>query len=495
MEKKQEKKFMPNKKSLSKHQIPSWFEDAKFGIFIHWGLFSVPAFATPVKKNHFHDFAKTPEERHKNNPYAEWYLNSLKIEGSSTQVYHKKTYGENFSYDEFAPMFNEAIKRWDPEVMAELFKTVHAKYVVLVTKHHDGFTLWPSNYPNPNKKNYHAIRNIVGELTAAVKKRSMTMGLYYSGLLDWTFKHDTTIAATLAEDVLGKNTDKEYIKYANNHWYELIDTFEPKILWNDIGYPTRTNINEIFAYFYNKIPDGVVDDRWMQIKIWMIKALKIKFIRNIVNKVAKRYEGKPAPKFIAGRLKFHHDFLTPEYNTFDTIVEKKWEANRGIGNSFGYNKFETEENYMSVQDLIRLFVDIVSKNGNLLLNVGPMADGTIPEIQKKVLERFGKWLDVNGEAIFATRPWMRAEGTTSEGLSLRFTKKASNLFVIVLDPPKSNSLTILDLIALSNVQITLLGREDPLKWEQKGSNLIITLPNLDPETYAISLKLQNFQRA
>lgn len=482
--------FQPNIDSLSTHKVPDWFDNAKFGIFIHWGLFSVPAYAPVPKEIPKNLKDLEPEERMRYNLYAEWYLNSLKIAGSPTQKYHIETYGENFSYDNFVPMFNEAIKSWNPEEMADLFKKVHARYVVLVTKHHDGFLMWHSKYPNPKKANYMASRDIVGELTAAVKERGMIMGLYYSGLFDWSFKHPFLRPKSFADDIINQETDVEYVNYANNHWYELIDRYEPKILWNDIGYSPGTNVYEIFAYFYNKFPEGVIDDRWMQIKKWMIKALKIRPIKALVNWIAKRYEGKPAPKLITSSLALHCDFLTPEYTTFDIITEKKWEANRGIGNSFGYNKFETENEYLSVEKLIHLFVDIVSKNGNLLLNVGPMADGTIPELQKKVLLGLGDWLGVNGEAIFGTRAWNRAEGETAEGISVRFTSKEKVLYAILLEMPTTNEITIKSLNINEKSTIKILGLDGKLSWEQINDNVKILLPIGIPKSSALSLKIQ-----
>ena len=134
--------FEPIKSSIRKHKLPDWFNDAKFGIFIHWGLFSVPAFA--AKELIFGEAAKVGEEYYfKNNPYAEWYLNTLRITGSPTQDYHAREYGKDFSYDNFVPIFNDELEKWDPLEWAELFKSAGARYVVLVTKHHDGFLLWP----------------------------------------------------------------------------------------------------------------------------------------------------------------------------------------------------------------------------------------------------------------------------------------------------------------------------------------------------------------
>ncbi|TFG02200.1 MAG: alpha-L-fucosidase [Promethearchaeota archaeon] len=455
-------KYTPDKKSIRNHEVPQWFNDAKLGIFIHWGLYSVPAFAVTGM-----DITETMEklgiEGHfKNNPYAEWYLNSLRISGSPTEAYHKKTYGENYSYDDFVPKFNEAIKKWNPEEMAELFKKAGAKYVVLVTKHHDGFLLWPSKYTNPNKKNYMASRDIVGDLTKAVKKMNMKMGFYYSGILDWSFQPNPIKDAKsfLKNGVI----TEEYTEYATNHWYELMEKYDPIILWNDIGfppdYPPKLVLYKIFADFYNKHPDGVINDRWRQP---FVKGMK-----------------QTGP---------HKDFRTPEYQTFKKAMKKKWESTRGIGFSFGYNKFETEKDYMNSEQLVRMFIDIVSKNGNLLLNVGPMADGTIPEIQKKCLLGLGKWLEVNGDAIYGTRPWSTAEGQTSGGIDVRYTQKKDSLYAILLDTPKNNNITIKSLIIDKDSTVQLLGHEENLIWKQENDNLKISIPENLNYAIAYSFKI------
>lgn len=441
--------------SVSKHEVPEWFHDAKLGIFIHWGLYSIPAYA-PVGLHYPEDIRKgSIEEYLKKNPYAEWYLNTLKISGSPTREYHRKTYGENFSYDDFIPMFNKAIKKWNPDEWAETFKNAGAKYVILVTKHHDGFCLWPSKYSNPKKGKYCANRDIVGELTKAVKSKSMRMGFYYSGGLDWSVNPNPIKDGE--SHVRNVNSEPEYIKYANNQWYELIDKYEPLILWNDIAYPPNTNLNEIFAYFYNKFPEGVINDRWRQ------------------------------PQ--KGGTKFHYDYKTSEYKTFKKAKKQKWELTRGLGNSFSYNQLEKEEDYLKPEELIRLLIDVVSKNGNLLINVGPMANGKIPEIQEKCLLALGKWLRVNGEAIFGTRPWKRAEGTTSEGIPIRFTKKSNNIYAILMNEPLENRISIQDMNFTSINSVKLLGWEEKLKWKQKDGNLIIDLPEDIEESPAIAFKI------
>lgn len=447
--------YEPNKESVSKHQVPEWFHDAKLGIFIHWGLYSVPAFA-PVGLKYPDDIRKKGiEEYLKNNPYAEWYLNTLRILGSPTQRYHHETYGKDFSYDDFIPMFNEAIKKWNPDEWADLFKKAGARYVVLVTKHHDGFVLWQSKYLNPKKGKYCASRDIVGELNNAIKRKEMIMGFYYSGALDWSVNPDPI------KDGHGFVTnvisESDYIQYANNHWYELIDQYNPLILWNDIAYPPNTNINEIFAYFYNKFPEGVINDRWRQ------------------------------PQ--KGGTNFHYDFTTPEYKSFKKAKKQKWELTRGIGNSFSYNQFEKEQDYLTSAELVRLLIDVVSKNGNLLLNVGPKADGSIPEIQIKCLLGLGKWLEVNGEAIYGTRPWVRAETKTKDNIKVRFTQKNDLLYLFLLDTPKDKYVTIENLKINPKSTIKLLGWKNNITWKQEKGDLTISIPENLENTPAVTFKI------
>jgi len=451
-------KYIPEKSSLKQHQLPDWFHDAKFGIFIHWGLYSVPAFAI-TGIDLIESMKRGIEEHFKNNPYAEWYLNSLRIEGSPTQKYHEQTYGKDFSYDDFAPIFNKEIEKWNPDEMADLFKKIGAKYVVLGTKHHDGFLLWPSEHPNPNKENYHTSRDIVGELTKSVKDRGLRMVFYYSGALDWSFNPNPIIDGK--SFVTNGPNEIEYTKYANNHWYELINKYEPIILWNDIGYPPNINVYEIFSYFYNKFPEGVINDRWKQYHKSEIKHPTVR----------------------------HWDFTTPEYEKMAKITNYKWESSRGIGNSYGYNKMETERDYLTSEKLIYLLIDIVSKNGNLLLNVGPKADGSIPDLQKKAILGLGKWLKVNGEAIFKTRPWITAEGQSLENIPIRFTQRDQNLYIILLDRLKSNEITIKNFRVLRKSQISILGYEGLLDWHQENEDLKISISDIIKDSPAHVFKL------
>lgn len=442
--------FKPTYKSLEAHVTPAWYEDAKLGIFIHWGIYSVPAWApTSVQ------FGEVPEtEFFKQNPYAEWYFNSLRTVGSPTHAHHRKTYGAEFDYYRFGEDFNRVIVSWDPAAMAEIFRATHARYVVLTTKHHDGFTLWPSAVKNPHRADAFAQRDLVGELAAAVTARGLKMGVYYSGGIDWSF-HPVLIDGT-QDGPKVTPPGPDYVAYADAHLRELIARYHPDILWNDIRYPDTSALMQIVADFYNANPEAVINNRWGR---WM-----------------------------------PHDFTTAEYKVMPTIVSEKWEANRGIGRSFGYNQTETAEQFLSVDALVDSFIDIVSKNGNLLLNVGPRADGSIPEEQLARLRGLGRWLDVNGEAIFGTRPWVDAEGHLAHDAAarVRFTYQSAaaatgtnTVYALLLDPPPDAHVELIDVVPTTDAtEVRLLGHPTPLRWSRRGDNLAIELPAPLPDAPA-----------
>ena len=434
--------YLPNDSSLSQHALPAWYQDAKLGIFIHWGLYSVPGWAKGTTTSLEDILAtSTGEEWFANNPYAEWYLNSLRIQGSSTEEHHSQTYGADFSYYDFVPKFNEAIKGWDPTEWADLFKSVGARYVVLTTKHHDGFLLWPSEHPNPYQENYTAERDLVGELTQAVRDRDMKMGLYYSSGLDWTFNDQ--VINNFPDLFSAVPQQAEYAAYIDSHWRELMERYDPWVLWADIGSPKAYDAQAVIADYYNLKPQGVVNNRH-------------KFT----------LPGMPGPVI-------HHDFTTPEYQVLDSIAQKKWETCRGIGLSFGYNQTEDAKEFLSVDELVDSFVDIVSKNGNLLLNVGPEADGTIPSGQRERLEGLGSWLAVNGEAIFETRPWKQAQATTAAGGRVRFTQKGDTVYLILLDEETGGEVRVENLPWDTIASVRSLQTNQEIPYQLDGNRLTL----------------------
>jgi len=441
-------RYEPTLESLRAHPVPAWFGGAKFGIFIHWGVFSIPAWA-PTSGTMFDQ-----QDPFRNTPYTEWYLNSLALEGSPVQAHHRDTYGVDYPYDAFAPQFKEAIRGWDPTIWADLFAAAGARYVVFVTKHHDGFLLWPSRHPNPFKEGWHSDRDLVGELGDAVRARGLTYGLYYSGGLDWTFGGAGIDSFRSMVKAIPQGDD--YARYADAHWRELIERYRPAVLWNDIGYPTAGDSPRLFADYYNAYPDGVVNNRFDFLGV----------------------SGGTA----------HADFTTPEYATMAEITAEKWESCRGIGHSFGLNRNEPDAALVTVDGLVHMLVDIVSKNGNLLLNVGPAADGRIPHAQAERLLGLGWWLRVNGEAIYDTSPWTKAAGSTAEGLDVRFTSGADATYACALGRPPGRTLTLEGVTADSVATITMLGHHAPLSWSTRDRGLVVELPAEPIDTPAVTLR-------
>jgi alpha-L-fucosidase len=450
--------YEPTLESLDQHPLPQWYAGAKLGIFIHWGLYSVPAWAPLTHPDH--DFSSNDYIKY--DPYAEWYLNTMRISGSPTQAYQKEHYGADFNYYDFSQTFNRESKKWNPDEMASIFRDAGARYVVLTSKHHEGFTLWPSTTPNPTPSlkpsQLHAERDIVGELTAAVQKHGLKMGLYYSGGYDWTF-NTGPIEVNADYDAVKPQSDA-YGKYAFAQIHELIDRYHPAVLWNDIDWPKTGNALQVEADYYNALPDGVIDDRF---------GIK------------------------------HSDFTSPEYEKLDKISPKKWEECRGLGRSFGYNRAEGEKETIAPGELIALLVDIVSKNGNLLLDVGPEADGTIPPVQIERLQALGAWLKQNGEAIYDTTPWTKAAGKSAEGDDLRYTVKGEDLYVTILGDPKAKTLTIPDLspnsqfsASLRTPEISLLGQPVPLRVLGLDGGLKLALPEKLPGQYAYVVRVRKF---
>jgi alpha-L-fucosidase len=252
-----------------------------------------------------------------------------------------------------------------------------------------------------------------------------------------------------------KPESQAYGDYANAQIHELIERYHPAVLWNDIDWPKTGKALEVEADYYNAVPDGVIDDRFG----------------------------------IA-----HADFTSPEYAKLDQISEKKWEECRGLGRSFGYNRAEGEAETIAPGELIALLVDVVSKNGNLLLDVGPEADGTIPPVQMERLKELGAWLKQNGEAIYDTTPWKRAVGKSVEGDDLRFTRKGDDLYVTVLGKPKGQTVTLEGTAARPGVTVKLLGAEGAVKWKAAGENLQMMLPEELPGKYAYVLQIHDYDR-
>jgi alpha-L-fucosidase len=457
-------RYAPTWESVDSRVTPAWWSDAKFGVFIHWGVYSVPAFASKGE-------------------YAEWYWERLRAPGNAdpssrdasirreTRAFHERVYGKDFDYANFAPQFRAEM--FDADQWARMLQRSGAKYVVLVSKHHDGFALWPSREADLawgrkwNSVDVGPRRDLVGELTAAVRRQGLEMGFYFS-LYEWFNP------LWLAGDVSA---------YVERHLFpqfkDLVTRYSPAIIFSDgeWSHPSeKWRAPELLAWLFNESPVAdkvVVNDRW----------------------------GKETRHV-------HGGYYTTEYGAGLPGATHAWEENRGLGHSYGINRNEDLEDYATGHTLLLTLIDTVSRGGNLLLNIGPTADGRIPVVMQDRLAYLGKWLEHNGEAIYGTRThrdgaqWSAGrqqplDTSTNyrakydvEKLTLSpaagdarkeilFTRKGRNLYAILPLYPRG-TLAVRNLRAAKGARVSLLGsRHTNVAWKQRGEDVVISAPVLE----------------
>lgn len=376
------------------HPVPQWFRDCGLGIFIHWGSYSVPAWAEPIG-----EAGTNPDPFYwqKHNPYAEWYWNTMRIDGSPTMAHHRATYGD-MPYEGFLDMWHA--EAFDPDDMADLFARAGARYVVPTTKHHEGITLWDA----PGSGGWNTVdrgprRNLVDAFAESARGHGLRFGVYYSTGLDWHKEpHDPLTGAPDDHDRTAQG--EGYARYMYAQVMDLIDRYRPDVLWGDIDVPAISEQNNdfgvarIFDRFYEVNPEGVVNDRW-------------------------------------GLT--HWDFRTVEYAQGAGLDDgcDMWQQARGIGYSFGYNQLETSDSYMTGAQAVRLLADTVSRGGNLLLNVGPRADGSIPDMQRRCLEDMAAWMEGHAPCVHDVRPF--PQGMPSDDPWIRWTCDDRHVYALVDD--------------------------------------------------------------
>ena len=408
--------YKPTWESLDKRPSPEWFQDAKFGIFIHWGVYSVPSWG--------------PKDA-----YAEWYWNHMQDKNGETWKFHAKTYGEKFQYQDFAPLFKAEL--FEPDQWADIFKRSGAKYIVLTSKHHEGFSLWPDQHSwNWNAMDVGPHRDLAGDLITAVRKQGLRMGFYYS-IYEWynpLYKEDVN-------------------KYVDLHMLpqlkDLVQRYQPDIIWPDgeWDHPSATwHAPEFLAWLFNESSapkDVVVNDRW----------------------------GKECRDQ-------HGGFATPEYGGISKgghmIDEGRFEECQGMGKSFGYNRNEAAENYRSATELLHLLIGTASRGGNLLLDIGPTADGRIPDIMQQRLLDMGEWLKVNGDAIYGTKRWDKAPKMDD----VKFTQKNGAVYAICLKWP-GDGLAIDNVLNAKSVTASMLGVDKALDARIENGKVVVTPPLLN----------------
>jgi alpha-L-fucosidase len=464
------------------HRVPPWFEDAKLGIFVHWGLFAVPAWAPvlPPGETMLDVVRQTPGELGARLPYAEWYANAMRVPGSPTAAHHAATYGDA-PYEAFREPFEAGLADWDPDRWADLFARSGAGYVVLVTKHHDGYCLWPTDVANPHRPGWHAPRDVVGELAAAVRRRGLRFGTYYSVGLDWTWEDRPIVEPADAYACVPQ--DPAYAAYADAHLRELVDRYEPSVVWSDIGSPPGFDLAGFLADYLRRVPDGTINDRWVVPPAVLARPR----VRTAVN-AAVRVALPRLPE--TGPSSGHPlaDFRTPEYSSPPAATHHKWEATRGMGAAFGINANEPDDRLIDPDELVRSLADMVAKNGNLLLNVGPDAAGAVQPREAARLEALGTWMDANAEALVGTRPWVSAAGTTGEGVDVRFTQADGAVYAVLLATPTGATVTLPGLGPLAHRPTEVLGH-GPVAASTVGDDLVLAWPSGLPERPAHAVRI------
>ena len=451
--------------SLKGYTTPSWYEDAKFGIFIHWGVYSVPAF------------------------HNEWYPRNMYIQDSPDFKHHQETYGSQakFGYKDFIPMFTA--EHFDPQHWAELFKRAGAQFVMPVAEHHDGFALYDCSFSDWTATKMGPKRDIIAELAAAVREQFLVFGLSSHRAEHWWFFNggmafdsdvqDARYAGLYApaqSDKLPPN--EEFLDDWLVRTCELVDKYQPQVVWFDwwIEQPIFEAYRQRFAaYYYNR---GAQWERGVAINY--------------------KHDAFPTGSAIFDIERGQAADIRPYFWQTDTAVAKT---------SWGYVQ---NQEYKTAGDLIGDLVDIVSKNGALLLNIGPRPDGTIPEAEEELLLSIGRWLNVNGEAIYGTRPWkIFGEGPTQvvegsfndtkrqpfTGQDLRFTTRGDTLYAVALAWPESGRVTIKSLVSDNTLfshtiaKVEMLGVGEPLQWSRGADGLTITLPSYKPCEHAFAFRI------
>lgn len=466
-------KYKPTWDSLKQYRVPDWYLDAKFGIFLHWGIYAVPAYDN------------------------EWYPRNIYIRDSRVFDYHLKHFGPQsiFGYKDFIPKFTA--EKWNPDHWAELFRKAGAKYVVPVGEHHDGFPMYDCSRTEWNAVKMGPRRDVVGELGRAVRKQGLHLGVSSHRAFNWSYyaydkdfdtsnpkysglygkPHAPTPLISSKPGELRQTAPKEHL----DDWYarttEIVDKYQPDLMWFDFCFegPEWEPYRKRFAaYYYNKA------EEWGR-------------------GVAINYKHEAYPEDVA--------VLDIERGLLDEIRSHFWQTDTSVGwKSWGYIQ---DESYKSADQLVDEMVDIVSKNGCLLLNVGPRPDGTIPEEAERVLLGIGQWLEVNGEAIYGTRPWkIYGEGPTKlsggyfgeresqafTGQDIRFTTRDGVLYAICLDWP-GQDLKIKSLSSKSDSSagkvsdVRLLGVDERLDWTQAEDYLTVRVPSNKPCDYAYTFKI------
>lgn len=442
------------------YKVPEWFIGAKFGLFMHWGLFSVPAYK------------------------SEWYEKHM-YGNPGVAAWHQEHFGmpEKFGYKDFIPLFTQ--DKFDADAWAELFKKSGAKFIIPTAEHHENFAMWDSKVTPFNAKQLGPKRDLIGELCTAVRKQGLKFGVSNHGIENFQFINPpAAMLARLKEEKadlfdpawadfynVADRSDEACQKFLVN-WYqrnvELIDKYQPDMLWFDNGVDQRyldpLKLN-IAAYYYNRA------------KLWCKEV-------SLSTKKAAYAPSGTNTQTIGSILDFE-GHIPPGIRT------GVWQVDSKIGSTWGYT---TDMRVGSAASVIGTLIDVVSKNGTLLLNLSPRSDGTFPQEQQETLLGIGKWLGVNGEAIYDSHNWIKF-GEGGQGTQkIRFTVKGDILYAIIVGKWPGASALITSLADGQDLtgkikSVTMLGSDGQLTFTQDSNGLKINLPSTPPCDVAFTLKI------
>lgn len=425
-----------NWQSLNNRPVPKWFGDAKFGIFIHWGLYSVPAYTGRGE-------------------YAEWYMQQIRNPEHPSRKFHDKTYGSFTKYEDFVSGFKAEL--FDADAWAKLFQKAGAKYINLVSKHHDGFCLYPSAYAwNWNSWDVGPHRDFCMELREAMEGTGVKFGVYHS-VYEWF--HPLYL----------KNPEEYALQHLHPMLKELIERYQPWTLFTDGEWDHPSEVwhsTEFLTWLYNEssVRDFIVpNDRW----------------------------GRETRGHLGGNFTTEYGYISGNQKIEDIVLDRPFEECRGIGKSFGLNRIETTDDYMSAKELLNTLCSLVAKGGNFLLNIGPAADGTIPVIMEERLLQMGSWLDVNGDAIYGTEIY-----TKEPQENIYYTKKGDKIYAILTRFPFGA--VTLDKVPYSPyLKAKLLSHPAEITVREDNGKTELVFPPIDPDEvrcqwlYAVELTEEN----
>ena len=410
----------------------AWYRDAKLGIEFHWGPASVAAFSSSEERSVAEILREDGWQKlFENHPDGRWYLNSLRVGRTEAIEHHKRRFSSGVTYEQIAARFNADLQQWDPAEWVDLCKEAGARYVVLAAKDPDGYLLWPSMKPAAQQERM-ATRDVVADLGEAVRRAGLRYGLAYSALLDWS--HESTAVRTY-RDIDELSRINERAELIETHCHELVERYNPDLLRTELGLSVAASVGRIRGVLRRHVDDALLVGLWRppgsRLTAFLPPLLAVPVNAGLMRKWLTEMSPRPGSHGVSVAARVPR-----------RIRRRQWEFVCPLTRSLVYSEGAETAAVPTGEQLVHLLVDVISRNGNLLISIGPRPDGSIPGSQKRALVDLAMWLRKHGEAVYGTRPWHVAEGKTDCGLPVRFTTSENTLYCVVLGRSSTLSLTL-----------------------------------------------------